>query len=122
MDDTNDVFDTDLRFDDVTVGAERFAALALVVRAERGHHNDLDIFGLGGTAQDVEHVKTADFWHHDVADDQLWTFFDGHCQCFFAVAGRYDVIALGKETDAINIAQVFVIFDKHNLCHSCLLL
>jgi hypothetical protein len=46
--------------------------------------------------EDVEHVKAADFRHHDIADDKLWTLFDCHGKRFFTVAGRDDVIAFGK--------------------------
>jgi hypothetical protein len=45
---TDNVFDTDLRFDEIAVCAELFAAEALIFTAERGHHDNLDVFCLGG--------------------------------------------------------------------------
>lgn len=69
MDSSDDIFNADLGFDKVTVGAEGFAAGTLVFTRERCHHDDFNVFRFRGTAEDVQHVKAADFWHHDVADD-----------------------------------------------------
>jgi len=47
----NNVFDANLRFYQVFIGAESLAAGALVFAGKRGHHNDFDVFGFGGGAQ-----------------------------------------------------------------------
>jgi hypothetical protein len=58
-----------LGFNEIAIGTEGFAAGALVFTGERGHHDDFNIFRFGGAAEDVQHVKATNFWHHDVADD-----------------------------------------------------
>src|SRR6185369_16875516 len=42
-----DVFERYLGLDQILVGAERFAALAVRLLAESGHHNDFSVFGFG---------------------------------------------------------------------------
>jgi len=117
---SNDILDTNLGFDQIAISTKGLAALALFLRAEGSHHNDFYTLGFGGRAQDIEHVKTTDLWHHNVAYDQGRPLFDGHRQRFFAVAGRYDVIAFGEQTDTINFAQAFVVLDEHYFSHTCL--
>jgi hypothetical protein len=53
MNSAYDVFYANLRLDEVAVGAECFAARALVFAAERGHHDDFYIFCLGCRAKDI---------------------------------------------------------------------
>ena len=69
MDSADDVFDANLRFDEIAICAEGDATLALVFARECGHHDDFDVFCFGRTAQDIEHVKAADFWHHYITDN-----------------------------------------------------
>jgi hypothetical protein len=45
VDDADNVFDADLGFHKVAVSTERFTALALLLRAESGHHDYFDVFG-----------------------------------------------------------------------------
>jgi hypothetical protein len=71
-----------------------FTPLALIFGAEGGHHDNLNVFCLCRRAEDVEHVKATDFWHHDVTDDELRPFFNGHSKRFFAVTSGYDVVPL----------------------------
>jgi hypothetical protein len=85
VDGAHDIFDAHLRLHKVAVGAEGFTTGTLVVARKRGHHNYLYVFCFRGAAKDVEHVKTANLWHHDVADDEVGAFFDGHCEGFFTV-------------------------------------
>ncbi|MDX2776147.1 hypothetical protein PV379_02110 [Streptomyces caniscabiei] len=87
MNGTNDIFDTNLGFDKITVCTERFATCALVFAGKCGHHNDFDVFGFGCGSKDVKHVKAADLWHHDVAYDKLRTLLDRHGERFFPVTG-----------------------------------
>jgi hypothetical protein len=84
----------------------------LVFAGKRRHDNHPNIFGLCCRTQDIKHIKAADFWHHDVADDKLWPFFYRHSEGFFTVASRDNVVAFGEQTDAINFSQAFVIFYK----------
>ena len=95
VDGSYDVFDANLTFDKITVSTERLATLALIFGGKGGHHDDLDIFGLWSRADDVKHVKTGDFGHHDVGDNKVRAFADGRSESFFAVASRYDVITFG---------------------------
>lgn len=111
MDDAYDVFDTDLRFDQVAVRTELFAALALVFAGERGHHDNFNVFGFGRGTQNIQHVEAADLWHHDVADNQLRTFLDSHSQCFFAVGGGYDVVPFCQKPYAVYFAEAFVVLN-----------
>jgi hypothetical protein len=94
VDSTNDIFDADLRFHEVTICTELDTTLALVFTGKRGHHNNFYIFCLGSRAQDIQHIKTTNLWHHDIADDQPWLFFDSHGKGFFPVASRNNVVAL----------------------------
>ena len=86
MNGTNDVLDTNLGLDQVAIGAERFTAGTLIVAAQGGHHDDLDVLGLGRATKNIEHVETADLRHHHVANNQVGTLFDGCCERFFAIA------------------------------------
>ena len=86
MNDTHDIFDPDLGFDEIAVGAESFAALALLFGRQSGHHDHFDVLGFGRGMQDVEHIKTTDFRHHHIADDELRTLLDCHSKRFFAVS------------------------------------
>jgi hypothetical protein len=117
VDDADDVFDADLGLNQVTICAELFATLALIFAGERGHHNNFDVFGLGGGTQNVEHIEATDFWHHDVADDQLGTLLDSHGQGFFAVSSGHDVVAFCEESYAVYFAEAFVVLNKHYLGH-----
>ena len=69
MNGTYHVFNTYLRFNEVAVGPKIDTALALLLTGERGHHNHLDVFGFGSAAQNIQHVKPADFWHHYITDN-----------------------------------------------------
>lgn len=53
MNGVDDVFDANLGFDEIFVGAEAFAAFALVFAREGGHHDDANFGGFGGGAQNV---------------------------------------------------------------------
>ena len=86
MDGTDDVFDTYLRLDEVAVCSESDATLALILAGKRGHHDDLDVFCLCSRTQDIEHVESADLWHHHVTDDEIRAILDSHGQRFFPVA------------------------------------
>jgi hypothetical protein len=68
------------------------------------HHDNLDVFCFSSAAEDIEHVKSTDFWHHDIAQNQVWTILDRHCQSLFPITGGDDVVAFRKEADAINLA------------------
>jgi len=50
MNSADNVFNTNLRFDQVAVGTEGNATLALFLARKSGHHNYLDVFGFGCTA------------------------------------------------------------------------
>jgi hypothetical protein len=100
----HNIFDSDLGFDQVTVGAELFATLALVVARKCGHHNNFYIACFGGRTQNIEHVEPADLGHHHVTNDQVGPVFDCHCQCFFAVACRNDIVSFGQKSYAIDFA------------------
>jgi hypothetical protein len=69
VDGSDDVLDTDLGLYKVAVGTESYATGTLILAGERSHHDDFDVFGFGGGAEDVEHVKTTDFWHHNIGDN-----------------------------------------------------
>jgi hypothetical protein len=103
VDSADDVFDANLRFDEIAICAEGDATLALVFARECGHHDDFDVFCFGRTAQDIEHVKAADFWHHYVTHYQAWTVFDCHRKCLFPIAGGNDIVSFREEADAINL-------------------
>jgi hypothetical protein len=94
VDRANDVFDAYLRFDQVAVGAKRFTARSLIFTGKSGHHDYFDRFSLCRRAQNVEHIKAADFWHHNIADDKLWPLFDCHRERFFTVSGGNYVVSL----------------------------
>lgn len=85
MNGANDILDPHLGFDEITVGTESFAAGTLVLAGECGHHNNLDVLGLGSAPENVEHVKATNLWHHHVTDNQVRTFFDSHSQGLFAI-------------------------------------
>jgi hypothetical protein len=86
VDCANNILDTNLRFHKVAVGSKRDTSLALIFARECCHHDDFYVFGLGGAAQNVQHVKTTDLWHHYITDNEVRTVFDGHSERFFAVA------------------------------------
>jgi hypothetical protein len=48
MDSAYDIFDTDLRLHEIAIGTKLFTAQSLVFRRQCGHHDDLDVFCLGG--------------------------------------------------------------------------
>jgi hypothetical protein len=108
---TDNVFDTDLRFDEIAVCAELFAAEALIFTAERGHHDNLDVFCLGRTTQNIKHIKPANLWHHHVTNDELRTLFDRHCKRFFPVSSRNNIVTFGKEAYSVDFSQAFVVFN-----------
>jgi hypothetical protein len=108
---TDNVFDTDLRFDEIAVCAELFAAEALIFTTERGHHNYLDVFGFCGRTQNIKHIKTTNFRHHDVTNDELRTLFDRHCKRFFPVSSRNNIVTFGKEAYSVDFSQAFVVFN-----------
>ena len=86
MDGADDILDAYLRLDEVAVCSESDATLALIFAGKRGHHDDLDVFCLCGRAKNIEHVESADLWHHHVTDDKVRAILDGHGQRFFPVA------------------------------------
>jgi len=104
MDGPDDVFDADLGLDQIAISAEGFAAGALILATERGHHDYFDVFGFGSGSKNIKHIETADLWHHHVAHDELRTFFDSHRKRFLTVAGRYDIVSFGEEAYAIDFS------------------
>lgn len=62
----NDVGNHDLTLHQVIVSTELGGLVFVFGLAEGRQHHDFDIIGLWSVAQDVEHVKTTDFGHHDI--------------------------------------------------------
>jgi hypothetical protein len=81
----------------------------LIFAGKRGHHDNFNVFCFGCGTEDIEHVETADFWHHNVANDKGRTFFNCHSKCRLAVASRDDVVAFGEQTYAVDFAQALII-------------
>jgi hypothetical protein len=88
-----DVFNSDLRLNEVAIGTKAFTSLTLIFAAEGGHHNHLDTLCLSCRSQDIEHVESADLWHHHVTNNKIRTILDRHGQCFFAVARRDNIVS-----------------------------
>ena len=65
----NNIFNADLGLNQVAVGTKCFAAFPLIFAAKGGHHDNFNVFRLGGGTQDIKHIEAADFWHHYVAYD-----------------------------------------------------
>ena len=110
MDGPHYIFDADLRLHEVAIGAKCFTALTLVFATEGGHHDDFYATRFGGAAENVEHIKATDFWHHDIGNDERRSVFDGECQRFLAVPCTDDIVAFCEQPHPIDFAQTLVIF------------
>ncbi len=87
----NDVGNDDLRFYQVIV---RRLELWRVPCRSPGSGSQQDNFQIGGfrrVAQDVQHVKAADFRHHHVQQHQVGFIADSGGQSFFAVSHPADI-------------------------------
>lgn len=114
---SHNVFKGNLGFYQVTVGAQGVGAGFVFGLAKGGEHDDLNIFEAVGITQDIEHLKTANAWHHDIRNNEVWLLFFGDDQRVFAVHGRYDRVAFCHEAGFIYFPQVIVIFNQQNLWH-----
>ncbi len=65
------IFERNLRLHQVAVGAQTVGALLVVALAKGSQHDDFDVLEAVGVTEDVEHLKAADFGHHDIRNDQV---------------------------------------------------
>ena len=62
----NNIFNTNLRFNEVAIGAETLAALTLVIGGESSHHHDFNGLGFWSGTQNIKHIEARNFWHHHI--------------------------------------------------------
>jgi hypothetical protein len=101
-----------LRFNQVTVGAQRIGAGFVFGLSESSQHDYFYVLKAFGVAQDVEHFKAANARHHDVGNNEVWLLFFGDTECLFAVFGRDNVVPFRLQARLINFSQVIVVFDQ----------
>lgn len=111
LDALHHVRDNNLGFHEVIVDAEADGALFVTVLAERSKHDDLDVGRLGRVTQDIEHVKTADLWHHGIEKYKIGSVFAGGSKGVFPVSNTADVKAFGLQAHDIDIRERIIIFD-----------
>jgi hypothetical protein len=108
----NDIFQSDLGFNEVFVSSKLFGPGAVFCLAKGGQHDHASLLKAVSITQDVEHFKAADLGHHDIRNNQVWFFFGSHCQGRLTVGCGYDFVAFGFHTRLVDLAQISVVFDK----------
>lgn len=109
------VADNHLGFNEVIVYTEALGTLFVGFLAEGCEHDYLEVSGFWSVAEDVEHIETADFWHHGVEQHEVGLVFFCSCEGIFPVRYAFDVKAFGLQTHKINIGESVVVFDEQDL-------
>jgi len=113
----DDIFQSNLRFDQIFIGAQSVGASLVFGLAERSQHNDFGSFESFGVAQNIQHLETANFGHHDIRNNKVWLFLGRNSQSGFPVAGGYYGVALSEHTRLVYLSEIVIVFDQQNLCH-----
>ena len=102
------------RLGDVVVGAQLETDHAVLLRAERGQHDDREV--AAGTDA-AEHLETIDAGQHHIEHDEVGPLVSHHRQRGLAVGRLRDVVPLGAQVGQHHLADGRVVVDDEHVRH-----